>query len=111
MGRRIWITTAFVLLLGLAWPACGKSSDSQPEQKPKSANVQPAAAKVVDQGSFAVFQNSQRVATEEFTIRQLPGSSVTSSHLRLSIANSGAQNATGTLEQSTELTLLANGEL
>ena len=64
----------------------------------------PAATGLVDEGTFAVFQSGQRVATEEFTVRQLPGSSLTSAHLRLE--SSGA-----ILEQTSELALAPDGSL
>jgi hypothetical protein len=73
------------------------------------ADKKPAPSKtsnVVDQGSFAVFQNGQRVATESFTIRQFPASSVTSSQIHLDSGQSG-----GVLQQSSELTLLPDGSL
>jgi hypothetical protein len=73
------------------------------------ADAKPAAdnsATVVDQGSFAIFQGGQRVGTENFTIRQFPNYSVTSSEVRLEGAPGGAG-----LEQSSELTLLPNGNL
>jgi hypothetical protein len=73
------------------------------------AGGKPAAAKavtVVDEGTFAIFQNGQRVATETFTIRQYPDSNITSSQLH------GEASASGTkLEQTSELTLLPNGSL
>ena len=68
----------------------------------KSADV--PAANLVDDGTFAVFQNGQQVATEDFTIRQLPSSSLASAHLRL---NSGGSM----LEQTTQLSLLPDGSL
>jgi hypothetical protein len=69
------------------------------------AETKPAAksATVVDQGSFGIFQNGQRVATETFIIRQYPDSSVTSSELHV--------EAGANLDQSSELTLFPNGSL
>lgn len=58
---------------------------------------------VVDEGSFGIFQNGQRVATESFTIRQYPDSNITSSQLH---GETG-----GRLEQTSELTLLPDGSL
>jgi hypothetical protein len=57
---------------------------------------------VVDQGSFAIFQNGRRVATENFVIRQFPGSSLTSSELL---------EETGKVQQTGELTLLPDGNV
>jgi hypothetical protein len=62
--------------------------------------------KIVDEGTFAIFQNGQRVATETFTIRQFAESSVTSCELNLDAGQPG-----GTLQQSSELTLLPDGSL
>jgi hypothetical protein len=72
------------------------------EGKPAPAK---GAATVVDQGSFGIFQNGQRLATETFTIRQYPDSNVTSSELR----SDNGQQAAGKVQQSSELTLLPNG--
>ena len=60
---------------------------------------------IVDQGSFGIFQNGQLVATENFTIRQFPNSSITSSDLHVE------NGQLGNLDQSSELTLLPNGNL
>jgi hypothetical protein len=73
------------------------------------AGGKPAATKtatVVDQGSFGIFQNGQRVATENFTIRQYPDSSVTSSEFHSEVSQPGGQ-----IQQSSELTLSPNGNL
>jgi hypothetical protein len=61
---------------------------------------------VVDQGSFGVFQNGRRVATETFTIRQYAESSITSSDLHGEAGQVG-----GLLGQTSELTLLPDGSL
>ena len=62
------------------------------------------AANLVDEGTFAVFQSGQRVATEDFTVRQLGASSLTSAHLRLESGGS-------TLEQTSQLALTPDGSL
>jgi hypothetical protein len=90
MMRRILVIFASLFLLATASPAADKS----------------AAANLVDEGSFAVFQNGQRVATESFTIRQYAASSVTSSDIHLDSGQSA-----GSLQQSSELTLLPDGSL
>jgi hypothetical protein len=61
---------------------------------------------VVDQGSFGIFQNGQRVATENFTIRQYPDSSTTSSEF---VAE--ATQTSGKIDQTSELTLFPDGSL
>jgi len=63
-------------------------------------------ATVIDQGSFGIFQNGRRVATESFIIRKYADSSVTSSEFR-----SEPSQTSGKEEQSSELTLLPNGGL
>ncbi len=72
----------------------------------KPAENKPSTATTVDEGTFAIFQNGQQVGTETFTIRQFPGSSITSSQVRLDSGQPG-----GMLQQSSELTLLPDGSL
>ena len=60
--------------------------------------------KMVDSGSFGVFNGRERVATETFSIQQGPEGSVISSQFK---STQGAQNA----EQSSELELTTSGEL
>ena len=84
--------TALLFVLTAASFAGGKPSPTK------------ASATVVDQGSFGIFQNGQRLATETFTIRQYPDSNVTSSELR-----SDNGQTTGKVQQTSELTLLPNG--
>ena len=61
---------------------------------------------IVDQGSFAIFQNGIQVATETFVIRQFPNSNVTTSELHVEAGQSGDN-----FDQFGELTLLPNGSL
>ncbi len=92
MIRRTFVAALFFLLTAFA-----------------IAGGKPAATKsatVVDQGSFGIFQNGQRVGTEDFIIRQYPDSSVTSSELHVQAGPSGAN-----LDQSCELTLTPNGSV
>jgi hypothetical protein len=113
MLRPTCVLLVSLLLLAPALPARDKSAE------PKASDAKPA--NLVDEGSFAVFQNGQRVATEDFTIRQYPAASVTTSHLRLGAEaqpkgatpddSAGAQHSSGTLEQSSELTLMPDGTL
>jgi hypothetical protein len=90
--RRSCAILAGLLLLALAAPARDKSPNTP-------------AADLIDEGTFAVFQNGQRVATEDFTVRQLAANSLTSAHLRLDSGNAGV------LEQTSDLTLLSDGSL
>ena len=59
--------------------------------------------KVVDSGSFSVFINGQRVATEMFRIQQAPDRSVSTSEFRALDDSRAAQRS--------ELTIAANGDL
>ena len=94
MVKRGGAVVALLLLLAIAASARNK----QPaESSSTSANL-------VDEGTFAVFQNGQRVATEDFTVRQLPTGSVSSAHLRLEAGGS-------TLEQTSQLSLTPDGSL
>lgn len=65
---------------------------------PKSA----PSGQVVDSGSFGIYVRGQRVATENFTIRQFADYNSTTSELKL---------ADGKVAQTSELQLLANGDL
>jgi hypothetical protein len=62
------------------------------------------AAKKVDQGSFGVFMNSRRVATETFSIEQSGGGSVVTSLFK---SEQGAEKA----EQTSTLVLSPKGDL
>ena len=57
----------------------------------------------VDSGSFGIFVNGKRVATEHFKIDQRDGYSVTTSELKMEDGSKAAQHA--------ELEILANGNL
>lgn len=62
--------------------------------------------KLVDSGTFAVFQNGRRMATETFSIRQFPAYNVTTSEV-----HAESSQAKGMLEEKSKLTLLPNGSL
>jgi hypothetical protein len=94
MMRRNLVLLASLFLLVPALFAGKKPAETKP-----SVNA-------VDEGTFAVFQNGRRVATETFTIRQLPASSVTTAEVHLDSGQSG-----GVLQQSSELTLLPDGSI
>lgn len=91
MIRRTFIAVSLLLLTTLSF-AGGKANSNKP-------------VTVVDEGSFGIFQNGQRVATETFTIRQFQDSNVTSSQLH------SEPGASTRLEQTSELTLLPDGTL
>lgn len=104
MQSRTWITQwlstsdgpriSIALVLSFLTPLAAFSATS-----PK-----PSATQTVDSGSFGVFMNGKRVATETFSIHQDDtGSSVTSEFK----TEAGIEKAT----QDSELDLSANGEL
>jgi hypothetical protein len=62
---------------------------------------------VVDEGTFAIFLHGQRVATETFSIRQFPDSSITHSELHV---DANAQSG-GAQQQSSDLTLRSDASL
>ena len=80
------------LLLLLAALASGKEKDKE------------AAGPVVDSGSFGVFMNGVRVATETFSIHQVASGSVVTSEFK---SEKGADRAV----QSSELRLTPTGDL
>lgn len=98
MIRRTYIATSFFVAAAFFV----LTSSALAGGKPATGKT----ATVVDQGSFAVFQNGQRVGTENFSIRQYADSSVTSSELHVEAGPSGAN-----LDQSSELTLFPNGSI
>lgn len=61
--------------------------------------------KVVDSGSFGIFMNGRRVATETFNIQQGPSGSVASSEFKTDQGNASQTS------QSSELELSPNGEI
>jgi len=70
-----------------------------------AAKDKDSADKGVDSGSFGVFQNGHRVATETFSIRQNAGGSVATSQFKTD------DNVQEKAEQSSELQLTEKGEL
>lgn len=67
----------------------------------KSVKKESGETKLVDSGSFGIFRNGQRIATETFRVQQNSEYSITTSDLKL-------QDGT---EQSSELQLWPNGDL
>jgi hypothetical protein len=68
----------------------------------KEATADDKSGKIVDSGSFGIFQRGQRVATETFEVRQSQAGSLTSS--QIDTAGDGAS-------QSSELQLTPDGDL
>ncbi len=79
------VVAAVVLLMGLSAPAGDKDQ-----------------GKVVDSGSFGIFVNGRRVATETFQITEKPDGSYARSEFKL---------ADGTSTQTADLHLLPSGDL
>jgi len=73
---------ALLLVLVLASSAFAYKRDKKDKKKDSKPE-----AKLVDSGSFGVFVNDQRVATETFNIKQLPDGSVTTSDIKIEGSN------------------------
>lgn len=82
-----------LLVVLVALPAF--SSGSKTTKKPEN--------QVVDAGTFGVFVNGKRVATEKFEIQQREGYSVTSSEVKMEDGSKATQES--------ELQVLSNGNL
>jgi hypothetical protein len=72
--------------------------------KDKGKDKAAKAAQIVDSGSFGIFVNGQRVATEKFQIEQRSGNSFATSELKL--AEGGGKPA-----QTSEMELTSSGEI
>ncbi len=83
-----------LVLVGSAFAYKGDKKDKKKDNKPE--------AKLVDSGSFGVFVNRQRVATETFNIKQLPDGSITTSDIKIEGSNQS---------QHSELQLSPSGTL
>jgi hypothetical protein len=84
--------------------ACALASVLLATAADKKDKAKPAPMQTVDAGSFGVFINGQRVATETFKIEQQAGASTIKSQLK-------ATSASDTANQKSELDMTANGEL
>ncbi len=80
---------AFIFILVLASPMAAKNGPEKP--------------KTVDSGTFAIYVNGQRVATETFQIQQHPDVGITTSEFKLETGDKSVQRA--------ELQIAPNGEL
>ncbi len=85
-------------MVGISWlllisaAVAGPAKDKEPEYQS------------VDAGSFGVFMNGRRVATEKFSIQQNPAGSIATSEFKTEVATAPAV-------QSSELQLEPNGDL
>ena len=92
IGRTWWLGAVLVLLSTSAWAAKDKDKNKE------------AANQTVDSGSFGIFVNGQRVATEAFNIQQNSSGSVATSQFK-------TEGAAGNAIQTSELQLTATGNL
>ena len=83
------------LLLILAMAALALAADKK---------AAPVAGTLVDSGSFGVFVNGKRIATETFAIEQMPDSSITKSEFK-------TESDGGKSVQTAELVIASNGAL
>jgi hypothetical protein len=93
LSRSAWWFMIALALFGAQW-----------EAKQVFANEKDAAPKIVDSGSFGVFNGAHRIATETFSIKQDAHGSVVASEFK---SEQGEQKA----DQSSELDLTPSVEL
>jgi len=70
----------------------------------KDKDKKSAGSKIVDSGSFGIFMNGKRIATEKFRIEQGPEVGTINSEIKVDDGNTKA-------EQSAEMQIATNGEL
>ena len=92
--------TVWAILLGLSVAGAGYASDKDKDKKEQPKTP----AQVVDSGSFGVFVNQQRVATETFSIEQQNSASSVKAQLKETAGNSPAV-------QKSDLEMSSTGEL
>jgi hypothetical protein len=107
VGVRTWASKDTDLLLrailALAW-LCLLAVSTVATASDKDKNDKAPAAQMVDSGSFGVFMNGHRVATETFSIHQSSGGSSIVSQFK---SEAGADKA----EQTSDWQMSASGEL
>ncbi len=95
--RTAWVVgISGLLLVSAAIAGPGKDKEKEKDK--------PAEGKAVDTGSFGVFMNGRRVATEKFSIQQDSTGSVARSEFK-------TEEGVAQAAQSSELQLAASGEL
>ena len=92
------------LIVGISWLVLVSATVAAPRKDKEKEKDKASTTKIVDAGSFGVFMNGHRVATEKFSIEQDASGSVATSEFK---TEEGAVQAA----QSSELQLTANGEL
>jgi hypothetical protein len=102
LGLRKWVSRDLVLFVGTIfalglWASSSGAAAADKDDKP-------AAAQMVDSGSFGVFMNGHRVATETFSIHQSSsGSSI--------VSEFKSEAGTDKAEQKSEWQMGPNGDL
>ncbi len=94
--KSLAIVVSWFLLISCAMATPRSDKDKEKEKQPQS--------KAVDSGSFGVFMNGRRVATEKFSIQQDSNGSVAKSEFK---TEAGVTDAA----QTSELRLTASGDL
>lgn len=97
MVKRLIAFLTVLMLASSVWAAGDRDKDKDKDKK-NSSN------KVVDSGSFGVFLNGKRIATEKFRIEQGPDVGTVNSEIKV-------DDGTNKAEQSAEMQVAANGEL
>jgi len=94
--RRALVGISWLLLVSAAMAGPGKDKEKEKDKEPEG--------KTVDAGSFGVFMNGHRVATEKFSVQQDSSGSVAKSEFK-------TEEGLAQAAQSSELQLAATGEL
>ena len=92
------------LVIGISWFLLASAAVAEPGKDKNKDKDKESAGQVVDSGSFGVFVNGRRVATEKFSIQQHSAGSVATSEFK---TEPGVDPAA----QSSELQLAPNGDL
>src|SRR5207248_347951 len=92
------VKIAIAVVVGISWLWLASTSIAAVGKEKESAG------QTVDTGTFGVFMNGRRVATEKFSVQQNTGGSVASSEFK---TEQGVDQAA----QSSELQLTASGDL
>ncbi len=89
--------------MGVSWLLLVSAAMAGPSKDDKDKAQEPEG-KTVDTGSFGVFMNGRRIATEKFSIQQNSSGSVATSEFK-------TEQGVAQAAQSSELRLAASGEL
>ena len=92
------------LVVGFSWLLLASAALAAPGKDKDKDKDKESAGQIVDTGSFGVFMNGHRVATEKFSIQQNSAGSIATSEFK---TEPGIDPA----DQSSELQLAPNGDL